>query len=71
MISKKLNELATKNIKSKLNDHLSPVLSIYYDEEKRLMVSGSSGGIVKVWNTDNEENLTCKKTLKVPNGSSS
>ena len=70
MISKKLNELATKNLKNKFNDHLGPVKCLHYDEPNKLMFSGSEEGVIKVWKTDVEENLICKRTFPVPNGSS-
>ena len=69
MISKKLNELATKNLKNKFNDHLGSVLCLHYDELNKVLFSGSDEDLFKVWKEDQEENLVCKGTFKVPKGS--
>ena len=69
MNSKKLNDLATKNLKNRFNDNLSPVKSIFYEKMNKLLFSGSKDGLVRIWKEDIEENLTNRGTFQVPKGS--
>ena len=63
MNSKKLNDLATKNLKNRFNDNLSPVYSIFYEKVNKVLFSGSEDGLVRIWKEDIEENLTNRGTF--------
>jgi len=54
----KILDLKSFSIRSTFDDHLDNVTSLSYNKNKRVLISGSLDGTVRIWNIDNQAVIT-------------